>query len=441
MKIKICKSKDLYHHLIVLIFWFIFAYMIGNIMYWQTSRTDIWRVVYYISLFIVFFLDVVFIVFHGLNRRKVPTFCLMVFGFLAYETIVSFTSSTFSLPSLVLDGFTWPLTFVVFYLYTIYAGKDVVIRALKNSLVIGTIICMVLLINNIRIHLSSTLDGLQGGVISPVYFLLSCLGLILLMGDSREKFIFSILIAAMIIIPAKRTGFLIIIIGVIAYFWFEARMENRLTKRIRRYGRYVLIGVVILIVGLWAINRFDLQIITRMLDSTDDGGSGRLLIWQRVLSYFGESSGVQQLFGHGFHAVPNIVVPLGRSIYAHNSYLEALIDLGLVGLLWLIGIVISLIVKTFKMLKERYTFAPVLIYSIVEILVLSLLSYFFEISSYTMLVAVLWGICLGDFQKEKATKSMKSDESDKSNTLRLSSENLPIIFGKDQHTDLTKPPI
>ena len=57
-----------------------------------------------------------------------------------------------------------------------------------------------------------------------------------------------------------------------------------------------------------------------------------------------------------------------------------------------------------RMFKVNYQFAPVMGYSIVVMLVLSLVSYFFEQAIVILPLSVIWGMILGSFNEYENDK-------------------------------------
>lgn len=395
MKLRIQLQKGLFYYLIVGIFALLYLFAMSQIMYWQTNRTDTWAQLYKIAQFGMLLLCCIYFAAHVIKFRNVNLFCCLVNLYLIYETLVSIIFKLYAPGSLFRDGYLWPLVFVVFYLYS---EKYEIPPLIKKMLIWGTVACMMLLINNIRIHLTG--DGLAGGVIGVVYFCLGFLGLILHLGFKREKVIFSILTTIMLLISAKRAGVLCVIIGLCLYYLVGIRIENKLTKRVKRLLGFSLVGLVAVCVGLWFISKYELSILERFLNAADDQGSGRIEAWEKVLSYYNDSNFINQMLGHGFHAVPYEVKPLGKTIYAHNSYLETLYDLGWLGLTWLLLMIMYLITKLVGFIKLKRYFAPQLAYSMVNIIILSMLGYFFDESRFILPFAMLWGVCLGNEKRQ-----------------------------------------
>jgi len=270
-------------------------------------------------------------------------------------------------------------------------------------LLIGVALCMVLMVRNIQIHLFG--NGQLGGVISVLYYLITFVGIILLIGTPRQKLVYLVITCVMVLASAKRAGIIIMAAGSMLYYLCQTHVENRLNKRLVRYLQFFVIVLVALFFASWYITRAESNIIERFLSMFDDKGSGRFTAWQQVLDAYNNSSLVNKILGHGFHAVPVQVRPLGRVIYAHNSFLETLYDFGIVGFVWLVGIVLVLCKYTWKAYRYKHSLSPQMAYGIVYILLLSnVAGYFFDESRVIIPATIHWGLMIGQIYKEKRLK-------------------------------------
>lgn len=104
--------------------------------------------------------------------------------------------------------------------------------------------------------------------------------------------------------------------------------------------------------------------------SINDGGAHRFDIWKHLLDYFGDSSIFRKVFGYGVATVTEYSWD-GR--VAHNIYLESLVEMGLVGFVFIMGMYGYYVSKAKKsFVKYLY---PVLIGYLVLAFSLSLYSY------------------------------------------------------------------
>jgi len=384
------------YNLINIIFLFIMAFSMFNILFWQREKSEILKTACKLSLIMVFMCEIFYIMIHFFTHRRFTGISYVTFFYLLYEMIVTSMTNRFGIFGYIVDGMVWPLTFITFEFYAMYTDRKTIRKQLHNMMIVSMSLCTLLLINNIRIHLNSSNHGEFGGNVGPVYFCLSFMGLILLLGSKKEKIFFAVWFAVMILASTKRGGFVIMAVGLCGYYIVnETRKGNALAK-IKKYIKILFVGALVAGIVYFVMVRLKLEILDRLLKIKDDEGSGRIDIWKQVIQHFSASSTEKKIFGHGFHSVPDEVQPVGHFIYAHDSYLETLYDFGIVGVTWLIGIVIWLCIQLVKMIRNKKADASTLTYFIVEILVLSAIGYFFDESRFILCVAVAWGISLGN---------------------------------------------
>ncbi len=124
-------------------------------------------------------------------------------------------------------------------------------------------------------------------------------------------------------------------------------------------------------------------------------------------------------FGIGVNNSGHInYVGTGRFTYLHNDYIEQLVCVGLFGFMLFYGVVISLLVKHIKLLKEK---KPEIIISFV-LLILFLINAYGAVWYYgkmTYLLFVLW-ISIVRINRDKLEKGVKNDDKKNDN----------VYFGK-----------
>ena len=145
--------------------------------------------------------------------------------------------------------------------------------------------------------------------------------------------------AVLLLATYIRTGYLLFVIGA-AVFWFR-RLRTSIDAR--RFGAiFILIGILILLVTLGAaFVANDPVLVARLLDmnrfqaetSWFTVGSGRLLFASVALTAWWDASFLQKLFGIGWvDAVTHMRSQVGQAIFAHNLFVDALVQTGIVGL-------------------------------------------------------------------------------------------------------------
>ena len=361
---------------------YIFSYQSGMPAYW--SRIALGMRALVCALDIVYLL-----IFFLLNPfMDVPTakillcvFYALCIGLLLYS------------PGVIrlFDAVAWPLTYLVSFIH--FKNNDYT-SGFKARLTLCHMLCCISLIRTI---LTLSHRGTNPG---PVYHAIVFLPIILLMCNKKEKVLLSVFACILVILTAKRTGLIALITGFTAFFLLNTYLQNTAKKKFRSIVLIALLGVALLFIASYYSDVTD-KILLRFESISTDQGSGRLRIWQTVLSNYAASTPLQKIFGHGIHAVPNFVHPANKYIFSHNSYLEFLYDLGIVGVVLLALIVISMIVFLIRLIVEKNAFAPTAAFAVCIIIVFSATSYCFEESNYIMMIAFYLGLIRGSYYRSK----------------------------------------
>lgn len=389
-------SYNIFDALINLICLLVFVSSYFNTIYMRTTDDIIYLRLFSYSIYIIVILSSIALLLVLFKQKKVQPIVIIMMLLFLYEVTISWAFNMLSFQEIVRDNLVWILTFCVFYSYG-YIKNTETNSNLVQIINLGTIIYCFLIIPNIRMHIQG-MDP-RGGIIGPLYYSLGFLGLILLYSSKKLKTFFSVIIGIMILMSTKRTGLFIIVIGLSCYYVGQASVEKRLQDRVKKYVCLIVFAILALLIAFWVIEKYDVRIIERLYSISTDGGSGRDIIWTKVINYFSNSSNLHKIMGYGYHAVPVLIHPWGRALFAHNGFLEVLFDFGYIGLTFMIGGILWLVLSTLKMLKVKFQYAPSMSYSIVVIILLSLFGYFFEESRFIMPVAMLTGVCLGAYKK------------------------------------------
>ncbi|MCP1109491.1 O-antigen ligase [Lachnospiraceae bacterium PM6-15] len=399
MKIKADKA------LIITIYILSFLIAISQLRY-QLYLQSIWFRIYRYSIYLSLIFCVVVLIYSW-RKGKVTKLSILLVGYLAYELIVSYITGMSSYRTeIIYDVLPWPLLWCTFYEYF---RKNDIPKCFKAITIVGLTICCVLSVPNIASHLTDY--GRRGAVIFPIYFTFAYLTVILLDSTKRMKLVFSALIMALLIMSTKRAGFLATFSGVAVYFFIDAYVSSTLKERWKKYGRFIIGGIIVVAIGIYSINNYEIAMFERIMSIFDDAGSNRIYIWEDVMNHFQESSILEKLFGHGFHAVFYKVQPYGYPRMAHNSFMETLYDYGIVGLGYLLIIIGQLFRYFYMMLREKSRYAAIMGYTLMPILYLGLFSYFFEETKIIVPFVIAWGIMMG--QMSSLYKNRKCENEDK----------------------------
>lgn len=141
---------------------------------------------------------------------------------------------------------------------------------------------------------------------------------------------------------------------------FKSKIKNE--ENIRRISRFVIIAFLIMLALMFIASNadkvFSLGILDRYFKFTNDWGTGRGYVWKWCLNIFGEGTLLNKLFGFGTGTCSikllsayshEMRYSLGYYFTtAHNEFLEILLNVGFLGLLSYISVIIATIVKNIK---------------------------------------------------------------------------------------------
>lgn len=376
--------------LLIIIFIFNVCWLKNN--YYYDSYT-VWNRLYRCFEIILFLYLVLLLLISIFRMRKVyikNIFVLVIF-LLVYELLIWFYCNSFTLGN-IMGISIWPLCFLV---GLIYCDKSILSNG--NKLIIYCTIIMygILSIPSIISHLNGR--GNIGGVIFPVYILLAMGCFLLIQKDSIMKTILIIFIGIIILSTTKRTGLLCFIGGIIAYYFIDIYLKK---KSIKIYFKAIIGNLLLFNIGIWVINKFNLNIIERFMSLESDGGSGRNEIWSQIYEAFINSNILSKVFGHGFHAISFDLNIQGRGILAHNDYIEYLYDFGLIGIALIISLLIFIFVCLILHIKNRSNLAPAFAYVFTCFILLSMFSYLMSESKLINLFALFLGMTFNNSWKK-----------------------------------------
>lgn len=333
-----------------------------------------------------------------LKKTSVDPLLMLLLAIVLHSLTISALNALFVVPMILVDVITWPFLIAVYYDFSL--SNDLPKQFTLITIISFIIVCLLSVPNIIIQHTEN-----NGSAIFYTYYCFAFLPMVYLICSKRISVLFSLSVAFLMLISMKRAAFLIIIIGLITYYLLSIHMQKSVVKRSKRYSLFIAVLLLMTFLGMIIIDKMELNIIDRLLGAIEDGGSGRIRIWKQILDRFNESFIVNKIFGHGFHAVFYEIQPLGIQRYAHNSFIETLYDYGVIGLSLLTLFIIRIIKDTIMMIKEKYPLAPIMGYSIIPMVILSSVSYFFDQGTIILPFCIIWGICLGRYKRDKVSEN------------------------------------
>ena len=202
------------------------------------------------------------------------------------------------------------------------------------------------------------------------YYSLYMLPLVLVYPSKIGKICWTIIICIAVFSSVKRGGVLALALAMLTYI-----ITNQLVSKRGKFTK-IIIGFCILtaFIAVFAYigTMGDNNIFERFESIQEDNGSGRTDVWNEAWRLINNQGIVTYFVGNGF----NTVVRNSRYVLsAHNDYLEAWFDFGLVGMLLYIISLLLLFKDILKCLKAKKEYAPAMSVLGVLIVVLTMISH------------------------------------------------------------------
>lgn len=197
----------------------------------------------------------------------------------------------------------------------------------------------------------------------------------------------------LVFLTGSRGGLLAILGGMFAVFILYLK-QNKNNKFWNKLIKVTLISILIYLIVIFILNKINPELAARFSieNVLSSGGTGRTEIWEYYINLYGQSNLWYKLFGYGLGSL--------SSIYrvAHNTWIESLLESGIIGSILLI----SIMLHSLKIVSKNNNIQLMSAFFALIILTLSL-----SLLSYKL----LWGylIIAIIFKNEKKEGNIKNE--------------------------------
>lgn len=377
-----------YSFVILFIVLFLLYFFFESIMFEEIIAGPISYDTYSIisaSLFVILMLHIVY--FPKVRLMKVPfvrnymTLTVISYSIMVFYSLFNPLDSRITYMSFLL-----PLFFLIF----IYQISMVLDGKTVNYLIL-LLVCL-LAINYFKVYSVNHFNNWR--TMAP-YIFLFFMPFLLTVEKKIIKYIGILIIFVIVAISIKRTAFLGFTLGVITYFG----VDKVLIKKNKAIGVFLfaLIVSILLILILYMIETYNIEIIDRFKEIEEDGGSGRDIVFMETLILIIKSSLPEIAFGHGFDMVAN-----NNAVSAHNEFLEITYDYGIISLFIFIVFIVNLINYLYKLIKLKSKYAPQMAASIIIFLISSTFSHTYLYTKHMIIFTLFWGYVIACVKKEQS---------------------------------------
>lgn len=287
-----------------------------------------------------FIIEFVLFLFFGLfHKQKNVSFLLWILG--GYLVFVFIVSKPIGLSIFVSS------LFLVFWVFCFSFGNRLSNTSKELSSYFIKMVNLIIILPLLLFSLFTffTTEELRINQLSTDAFfsVVVYLPFVLMMKEKKAlKTVLYVLIVVATIVSMKRS----LIIGVIACSLIYLMLSEHEKVFFKWYFWILLVGIVFM--GNYLYNIVSETLFYRFAQLEVDGGTGRDIIYKRILYAFQQSSLSSQLFGHGYQSVRLII---GKA--AHNDFLQLLYDCGIIGAGLYIAFLLSMIVFAFRKYRKR----------------------------------------------------------------------------------------
>lgn len=321
--------------------------------------------------------------FHRKNYLKNLTFLgKILFVFSIYLLCSSLFTKDFSRSLDYIDTYMISSLWIYIYLfaYTLRLRYD--IDKYLPKLIIG--FCVLSIVLFLKNYFLNNQIGHVGWSYIESYYAIALVPAITLLKNKAKYILFFVIIICSII-AAKRTGLITCIFAILLYVLMIGKNFSSKIKTI-------IIGSILLLGLFFVLNQFMAEeietIIGRIENIKEDEGSGRGEIYSNVYNEITNDPDFNSfLFGKGHNEVINSKGSRGFS--AHNEFLEAAYDYGIIGFIIFLLVFIAILRTYLKTKIHQYKVAVFL--SFVIFFVFSLTSHTILNTTNIVFLCMFWG--------------------------------------------------
>jgi len=245
----------------------------------------------------------------------------------------------------------------------------------------------------------------MSGTVNTVYYPLMLLPLVFTNRKKASVVLGVVLVLFATLISEKRTALIALVLALAIPI-----MVNPVSKRKSKIIRvifFLIIGLAVALLAYLFVMYFEIDIVGRFLNLSNDGGSGRNHIYATVWKSI-KSLDIGSLFiGNGFNGVAKdkIVMLIDSNIFgfeytsAHNDFLEIIYDYGVIGLILYVVFLIQMIKTLFKLYINRSRYFSMALSATILYLVVSTSSHLIIYPTYIVFLLMFMSVASNRFGK------------------------------------------
>lgn len=288
---------------------------------------------------------------------------------------------------------------IVFYVVGKYADTK------SNNLLCMCMIVAILIMAFISIYYFRT-NRITFSMISNVYYALCILPFaFVLCKKPVVNWSISIFVGIVILLSGKRAGLIALFAFFVISAFVKALKKDYLEALVRMLFLVLAGGFSLVFLNDFVQSHFNIDILGRMTNLINDGGSGRVDLYRDIIEAVRTSDLQYIIFGHGMKSTGNITA----LTTAHDDFLEILYDYGIGPTVLFILFYLRLFCEGVQMYKTGYTYSCYFWGEIIISLILSLFSTYCVDFSYVTCGMAFLGFMLAQGQRYSDIQQTKGE--------------------------------
>ncbi|WP_195281116.1 O-antigen ligase family protein [Parabacteroides johnsonii] len=236
---------------------------------------------------------------------------------------------------------------------------------------------------------SSPFSDYHPQYVNSIYYVVCMLPFLLCYEKKTLYFVIGLIC---VMASGKQGAFVGLTVAGVIYYIIDIKMRGQAIFS-KMIFSIIFLSVLPMVMYSYLSKAYSMDILGGFETMVEDGGNGRMEIYEKILNLFYNSETLEMIFGHG--GLGSVSKTLGIS--AHNDFLEVLFDFGIVGILLYFSIILKLFFVGLRFVRDKFQLAPAFMFSIVLFIVLSMISHLVFILKYAMFLFSFWGYCLNKY--------------------------------------------
>lgn len=309
-------------------------------------------------------------------------------------------------PTFILSISFW--IFIYFIFYECARNAIINLQRMSNLFFALFLVCFFLMV--LYYNTFSSKEHYTG--FNVVYYLLFTLPFILINKNKKVVYTSLVLVTISVILSGKRGA--LIALFVAGTLWF-LNTDNgySIWQKVSRLFKYLIVMMCFIALFAFVASKLDSGLLERMmqfLTGEDSSGSGRFDIWAAFLDRIRHDDLLTILVGRGYCSTKlNSHYLYAQLSWAHNDFLEVLMDYGLIGLSMLLCIIGELFRFGKYMRNEHSTYRASYMASLSVYFICSFVSMVLFESQWFLATAAFWGCIIGDYENRQKQMTKSED--------------------------------